>query len=125
MGAEAKIAGPEVAPATSGGAAQLLPSDPTPVANDDGRSWIVLLAFVNLREGPSSSSRVIGEMPKGAKLRALDRERGWVQVTDWRLRRPAGFTPKISPLPRTQPAAPCVQFAQEFDQDRTIFPGPV
>jgi hypothetical protein len=82
MGAEAKIAGPEVAPATSGGAAQLLPSDPTPVANDDGRSWIVLLAFVNLREGPSSSSRVIGEMPKGAKLRALDRERGWVQVTD-------------------------------------------
>jgi hypothetical protein len=82
MGAEAKIADSEVEPATSRGAAQPQPSDPTPAANDDGRSWIVLLAFVNLREGPSSSSRVIGEMRKGAKLRALDRKRGWVQVTD-------------------------------------------
>ncbi|MGA7457478.1 MAG: SH3 domain-containing protein [Methyloceanibacter sp.] len=38
--------------------------------------------FVNLREGPSSSSSVVGVIAKGAKLSVLDRKRGWVQVTD-------------------------------------------
>jgi hypothetical protein len=38
--------------------------------------------FVNLREAPSSSSSVLGVVPKGAKLAVLDRKRGWVQVTD-------------------------------------------
>lgn len=38
--------------------------------------------FVNLRGGPSSSSPVIGVIAKGAKLPVLDRQRGWVQVTD-------------------------------------------
>jgi hypothetical protein len=82
MGAQAKIVDPEVAKATSGDPVQLPPSGPAPAANDDAGSWIVLLAFVNLREGPSSSAPVISEMPKGAKLRVLDRKRGWVQVTN-------------------------------------------
>ena len=38
--------------------------------------------FVNLREGPSSSSRVLGVIAKGVRLSVLDRKRGWVQVTD-------------------------------------------
>jgi len=82
MGAEAKLVDPEVAKATSGDPVQLPPSGPVPAANDDAGSWIVLLAFVNLREGPASSAPVISEMPKGAKLRVLDRKRGWVQVTN-------------------------------------------
>jgi Bacterial SH3 domain len=36
--------------------------------------------FVNLREGPSSSSPVLGVIAKGATLSVLDRKRGWVQV---------------------------------------------
>jgi hypothetical protein len=82
MGAEAKIVDPEAARTTSGDPVPLPPSGPAQTANDDAGSWIVLLAFVNLRESPSSSAPVISEMPKGAKLRALDRKRGWVQVTN-------------------------------------------
>jgi hypothetical protein len=37
---------------------------------------------VNMREGPSSSSTVIGVIAKGTKLAVLDRKRGWVNVTD-------------------------------------------
>jgi hypothetical protein len=57
--------------------------DIAPAMNDNVPSnWVVLSSFVNLREGPSSSAPVIHEMPKGAKLPALDRKHGWVQVTD-------------------------------------------
>lgn len=36
--------------------------------------------FVNMREGPSSSSPVLGVIAKGAELPVLDRKRGWVEV---------------------------------------------
>ena len=45
-------------------------------------TWIELSEFVNLREGPSSSERVIGVMEKGSKLRPIARKRGWVKVTN-------------------------------------------
>jgi hypothetical protein len=38
--------------------------------------------FVNIRQAPSSSSAVLGVIAKGVKLPVLDRQRGWVQVTD-------------------------------------------
>jgi hypothetical protein len=37
---------------------------------------------VNLRDGPSSSSRILGVVAKGAKVEVLDRKRGWLQVTN-------------------------------------------
>jgi Bacterial SH3 domain len=55
---------------------------PAPTANvDNGANWIKPLAFVNLRERPSPSARVISVIPKGAKLRAIGRKDRWVQVT--------------------------------------------
>jgi len=39
-------------------------------------------AYVNLRDGPSSSSRVVGVVAKGAKLSLTERKRGWLHVTD-------------------------------------------
>lgn len=36
--------------------------------------------YVNMREGPSSSSPVLGIIAKGAELPVLDRQRGWVKV---------------------------------------------
>ena len=45
-------------------------------------SWVVLSAFVNLREGPSSSRRVIAVIQKGGRVRVIARERGWLNVTD-------------------------------------------
>src|SRR5262249_43373091 len=59
------------------------PKRPTPTANpDDGGSWIEPSTFVNLREGPSPSSRAISVVAKGAKLRVTTRKKRWVQVTD-------------------------------------------
>ena len=52
-------------------------------ANDDGpANWVRPSAYVNLREGPSSTARVVSVVAKGAKLRIVARKRGWVQVTD-------------------------------------------
>jgi Bacterial SH3 domain len=39
-------------------------------------------AYVNLRDGPSSSSRIVGVVAKGAKLSLTERKRGWLHVTD-------------------------------------------
>jgi hypothetical protein len=39
-------------------------------------------AYVNLRDGPSSSSRIVGVIAKGAEVSVTDRKRGWLQVTD-------------------------------------------
>jgi hypothetical protein len=39
-------------------------------------------AYVNLRNGPSSSSSVVGVIARGTKLAVLDRKRGWVRVND-------------------------------------------
>ncbi len=56
-----------------------------PLANsqdDDPNAWVVLSAFVNLRDGPSSSERIIGVLDKGKKLRVVRRQRSWLEVTD-------------------------------------------
>ena len=49
---------------------------------DNGLGTVEPSVFVNMREGPASSSPVLGVIAKGAKLPVLDRKRGWVQVTD-------------------------------------------
>ena len=52
-------------------------------ANDDGAAnWVRPSAYVNLRDGPSSTARVVSVVAKGAKLRIVARKRGWVQVAD-------------------------------------------
>jgi hypothetical protein len=56
---------------------------PRPLASDDElASWIRPSAYVNLRQGPSSSAAVVSVVAKGTKLRVLGRKRGWVQVTN-------------------------------------------
>ncbi len=56
---------------------------PAPVESDANPAGFVRPSvYVNLRDGPSSSSRVVGVIAKGAKLAVLDRKRGWVQVND-------------------------------------------
>ena len=55
---------------------------PAQNSEDKDESLITLSEFVNLREGPSSSRRVIGVMNKGSKLRVIGRKRGWLKVTD-------------------------------------------
>jgi len=39
-------------------------------------------AYVNLRDGASSSSHIIGVVAKGIKLSVTERKRGWLHVTD-------------------------------------------
>jgi hypothetical protein len=46
------------------------------------KSSIKLSEFVNFREGPTSSSRVMGVIAKGATVTPLERRRGWLKVTD-------------------------------------------
>jgi hypothetical protein len=56
---------------------------PAPGARDDGpANWVRPSAYVNLRDGPSSTARVVSVVAKGAKLRLVARKRGWVRVTD-------------------------------------------
>ena len=50
--------------------------------DDDPNAWVLLSAFVNLREGPSSSERIISVLDKGKKLRVVRRQRSWLEVTD-------------------------------------------
>lgn len=57
-------------------------ANPAQTQNDDAASRVVLTAFVNLREGPSSSSRVIGVMEKDSEFRVIGRKRAWLKVTD-------------------------------------------
>jgi hypothetical protein len=64
------------------------PKDPVPLptrrparATSSDANWIKPLAFVNLREGPSPSARVVSVVAKGAKLRVISRKGRWVQVT--------------------------------------------
>ena len=52
-------------------------------ANDGGAAnWVRPSAYVNLRDGPSSTAHVVSVVAKGAKLRIVARKRGWVQVAD-------------------------------------------
>jgi uncharacterized protein YgiM (DUF1202 family) len=53
-----------------------------PASEDELASWIRPSAYVNLRQGPSSSAAVVSVVAKGTKLRVLGRKRGWVQVTN-------------------------------------------
>jgi SH3 domain-containing protein len=54
-----------------------------PSPDDDGTAnWVRPSAYVNLRDGPSSTARVVSVVAKGAKLRIVTRKRGWVQVAD-------------------------------------------
>jgi hypothetical protein len=51
---------------------------------DDGENGLGTVqpsVFVNMREAPSSAAPMLGVIAKGVKLAALDRKRGWVQVT--------------------------------------------
>jgi uncharacterized protein YgiM (DUF1202 family) len=51
--------------------------------NDDGNTkWIKPSTSVNLRKGPSSSAAIINVVEKAAKLRAIGRKKGWLQVTN-------------------------------------------
>src|SRR5262245_59370494 len=54
---------------------------PSLVANEDAKAWVAP-EFVNLRNGPTSSAKVISVVAKGAKLSIMRRKRGWVKVTD-------------------------------------------
>jgi hypothetical protein len=80
--AAAQVPAPQEASAAAGS------DDPTSAASGsaeaDGQptKWVTPSVYVNLRDGPSSSSSVIGVIAKGAKLPVLDRKRGWVQVSD-------------------------------------------
>lgn len=60
------------------------PSDnPGQMEDGDGHAnWVEPSVFVNLRDGPSSSAKVVGVIAKGAKLPVMGRKRGWVQVTN-------------------------------------------
>jgi uncharacterized protein YraI len=69
---EAALA-PSAAPATVG-------TPDTAQANDG--TWIKPSEYLNLRDGPSSSSKIIGVAPEGTKLKVIGRRRRWVQVTN-------------------------------------------
>lgn len=53
-----------------------------PSASDAATNWVRASAYVNLREGPSSSAAVVSVVGKGAKLRVTARKRGWMQVSN-------------------------------------------
>jgi len=80
--AGAQVPAPQEASAAAGS------DDPTSAASGSTEAdaqptkWVTPSVYVNLRDGPSSSSSVIGVIAKGAKLPVLDRKRGWVQVSD-------------------------------------------
>ena len=70
---ESAAPSPSAAPATVG--------TPDTAEADDG-TWIKPSEYVNLRDGPSSSSKIIGVVPEGTKLKVIGRKRRWVQVTN-------------------------------------------
>jgi hypothetical protein len=59
------------------------PEESAPVEADaDPTKFVRPSAYVNLRDGPSSSSSVIGVIARGTRLAVVDRKRGWVKVND-------------------------------------------
>ncbi len=69
------------------------PDQPTPApvkepeakaqaGEDPEAKWLELPHAVNLRAGPSTRSKVIGVIEQGTRLQELERQRGWVKVTD-------------------------------------------
>lgn len=82
-GREPEIAANAVGAASHRDPVPLPSRRPTPVKHlDDGAAWVMPSTFVNLREKPSPSSRVVSIVPKGAKLRVIVRKKRWVQVTN-------------------------------------------
>jgi hypothetical protein len=82
-GLEESLADPSATTAPAGDPVPLQWRRPAPTANhDDSANWIKPSAFVNLREGPSSSARAISVVAKGAKLRVIGRKDHWVLVTN-------------------------------------------
>ena len=78
---------PASAPLASGSLASEPGTGPAtgPFANAspaDAAPSVALSEFVNLREGPTSSSRVIAVIAKGAKVTPTARKRSWLKVTD-------------------------------------------
>jgi uncharacterized protein YgiM (DUF1202 family) len=55
---------------------------PASSGQDLAANWVRPSAYVNLRDGPSSTARVVAVVAKGTKLRIAARKRGWVQVAD-------------------------------------------
>jgi hypothetical protein len=55
---------------------------PAPGAQNVAGNWVRPSAYVNLRDGPASTARVVSIVAKGTKLRVVARKRGWVQVAD-------------------------------------------
>jgi hypothetical protein len=84
-GVEMKPDEPAVVNVPASGAPPAEPSAPGATADADANAdakWFQAPTFVNLRERPSSSSRVISVVAKGAKLSVLDHKRGWVKVSN-------------------------------------------
>ena len=70
-------------PAAPADPEQPQPASAAETVNDDPHTkWIEPSAFVNLRQGPSSSAAVIGVIAKGTKLSLRARKRGWMQVAN-------------------------------------------
>jgi hypothetical protein len=55
---------------------------PSTNGQDVAGKWVRPSAYVNLRDGPASTARVVSIVAKGTKLRVVARKRGWVQVAD-------------------------------------------
>ena len=55
---------------------------PAPGAQSVAGNWVRPSAYVNLRDGPAATARVVSIVAKGTKLRVVARKRGWVQVAD-------------------------------------------
>jgi Bacterial SH3 domain len=88
---EAAMAPPAAAAIAPSGTAAIAPpgesgnkQDQTESRQTDTPSgnWVQPSDHVNLRDGPSSSSRILGVVAKGAKVEVVDRKRGWLQVTN-------------------------------------------
>jgi hypothetical protein len=81
-GGEDKVAKVDAATTVSGHSVPLPSRRPVPTANDDGADWIKALAFVNLRQRPTRSAPAISVVAKGAKLRVMERRKGWLEVSN-------------------------------------------
>ncbi len=81
-GAEAAGEGSAAAEPPTGDAKAVSSQPADAVKTEDASSFVQPSAYVNLRDGPTSSSRVIGVIAKGARVPVLERKRGWLQVTN-------------------------------------------
>ena len=81
-GAEAAGEGSAAAEPPTGDAKAVSSQPADAVKTEDASTFVQPSAYVNLRDGPTSSSRVIGVIAKGARVPVLERKRGWLQVTN-------------------------------------------